>query len=88
MKMGNVSEAKIRLSQLLDLAASGEEVIIARAGRPMAKLIPYQVNRQSRKPVGIDLADARQGANRQHQGPLWSSELSVDRDRCTVPAGP
>ena len=34
MKMGNVSEAKIRLSQLLDLAASGEEVIIARAGRP------------------------------------------------------
>ena len=50
MKMVNVSEAKIRLSQLLDLAASGEEVIIARAGRPMAKLIPYQVNRQSRKP--------------------------------------
>ncbi len=50
MKMGNVSEAKICLSQLLDLAASGEEVIIARAGRPMAKLIPYQVNRQSRKP--------------------------------------
>jgi len=46
----NVYEAKTRLSQLLDLAASGEEVIIARAGRPMAKLIPYHVNQQERKP--------------------------------------
>jgi prevent-host-death family protein len=50
MKTVNVYEAKTRLSQLLDLAASGEEVIIARAGRPMAKLIPYQVNQKSRKP--------------------------------------
>ena len=50
MKTVNVYEAKTHLSQLLDLAASGEEVIIARAGRPMAKLIPYQVKQQSRKP--------------------------------------
>lgn len=49
MKTVNVQEAKTRLSQLLDLAASGEEVIIARAGRPMAKLIPYHVKQQSRK---------------------------------------
>jgi prevent-host-death family protein len=50
MKTVNVYEAKTRLSQLLDLAASGEEVIIARAGRPMAKLIPYHANQQARKP--------------------------------------
>ncbi|MCW5782558.1 MAG: type II toxin-antitoxin system Phd/YefM family antitoxin [Nitrospirales bacterium] len=50
MKTVNVYEAKTHLSQLLDLAASGEEVVIARAGRPMAKLIPYQVKQQSRKP--------------------------------------
>jgi len=50
MKMVNVYEAKTHLSQLLDLAASGEEVIIARAGKPMAKLISFQVNQQSRKP--------------------------------------
>lgn len=50
MKTVNVYEAKTRLSQLLDLAASGEEVIIARAGRPMAKLIPYQIEQKSRKP--------------------------------------
>lgn len=50
MKTVNVHEAKTHLLQLLDLAASGEELIIARAGRPMAKLIPYQVHKKSRKP--------------------------------------
>ncbi len=50
MKTVNVYEAKTHLSQLLDLAVSGEEVVIARAGRPMAKLISYQVKQQSRKP--------------------------------------
>lgn len=50
MKTVNVYEAKTHLSQLLELAASGEEVIIARAGRPMAKLIPYQFDQKSRKP--------------------------------------
>jgi prevent-host-death family protein len=50
MKTVDVSEAKARISQLLDLVASGEEVVIVRAGRPMAKLIPYQVNQKSRKP--------------------------------------
>lgn len=33
-------EAKIRLLQLLDLVASGEEVIIIQAGEPVAKLVP------------------------------------------------
>ncbi len=50
MKSVNVYEAKTHLSQLLELAASGEEVIIARAGRPVAKLIPYQTDQQARKP--------------------------------------
>ena len=50
MKIVNLYEAKTHLSQLLDLAASGEEVIIAKAGRPLAKLIAYQVDQQPRKP--------------------------------------
>jgi prevent-host-death family protein len=40
MRQVNVYEAKTHLSQLLDLASSGEEVIIARAGKPLAKLVP------------------------------------------------
>lgn len=36
----NVHEAKTRLSQLLQSVARGEEVVIARAGKPVAKLVP------------------------------------------------
>ncbi len=35
----NVYEAKTHLSQLLDRAAAGEEIIIARSGRPVARLV-------------------------------------------------
>lgn len=36
----NVQEAKTRLSQLLADAERGEEVVIARNGRPVARLVP------------------------------------------------
>jgi prevent-host-death family protein len=36
----NVLEAKTQLSRLLDRAQAGEEVVIARAGRPVARLVP------------------------------------------------
>jgi prevent-host-death family protein len=35
----NVYEAKTHLSQLLDRVAAGEEIVIARAGRPIARLV-------------------------------------------------
>jgi len=38
----NVYEAKTHLSQLLDRAAAGEEIVIARAGRPIARLVPLE----------------------------------------------
>ena len=36
----NIHEAKTRLSQLLLRVAAGEEIVIARAGKPIAKLVP------------------------------------------------
>lgn len=36
----NVAEAKAHLSQLLEAALKGEEVIVARAGRPLVRLVP------------------------------------------------
>ncbi len=36
----NLYEAKTQLSQLVDRAANGEEIIIAKAGKPMARLMP------------------------------------------------
>ena len=36
----NVAEAKAKLSELLDRAMAGEEIVIARAGKPLARLVP------------------------------------------------
>lgn len=44
----NIYDAKARLSELVDRAAAGEEVVIAKAGKPIARLVPLR--RQSRKP--------------------------------------
>jgi prevent-host-death family protein len=38
----NVHEAKTQLSKLLARVAEGEEVIIARAGKPVARLVPVR----------------------------------------------
>ena len=49
----NVYEAKTHLSQLLDRAAAGEEIIIARAGRPVARLVALaEPAMHPRKPGG------------------------------------
>jgi len=36
----NVAEAKARLSELIERAEAGEEVVIARAGKPVVRLTP------------------------------------------------
>ena len=38
----NVHEAKTKLSALLDRAHRGEEIIVAKAGKPYARLVPLQ----------------------------------------------
>jgi prevent-host-death family protein len=38
----NIHEAKTHLSRLVERAAHGEEIIIGKAGRPMARLVPYR----------------------------------------------
>ena len=37
----NIHEAKTQLSRLLVRVAKGEEIVIARAGKPVAKLVPF-----------------------------------------------
>jgi prevent-host-death family protein len=36
----NLYDAKTQLSRLVDRAADGEEIVIAKAGKPMARLVP------------------------------------------------
>ena len=46
----NIYEAKTRLSQLVDRAAKGDDIIIARAGRPIARLVAFRLPAAVRKP--------------------------------------
>lgn len=48
----NLYEAKTRLSQLIEAAAAGEEIIIAKAGKPKARLGPLAGAKRERKPGG------------------------------------
>lgn len=48
----NVHEAKTHLSRLLRRVASGEEIVIARAGVPVARLVP--VEPRTRRVFGVD----------------------------------
>lgn len=41
MKIVNVHTAKTTLSQLLAEVESGEEIVIARNGKPIARMVPY-----------------------------------------------
>jgi len=48
----NIHDAKTHLSKLIKLAIEGEEVIIAKAGKPVAKLVP-SVEIGTRKELGF-----------------------------------
>jgi len=50
METVNLYEAKTHLSQLIERAAAGEEIVIAKAGRPMARLGPLSRRGEPRKP--------------------------------------
>ena len=50
MKTVNLYEAKTRLSRLVEEAAKGEEIVIAKAGRPLARLVPMGRSTKPRKP--------------------------------------
>jgi len=48
--MTNIHEAKTHFSKLVERAAAGEEIVIAKAGKPVARLVPYKEAPPQRKP--------------------------------------
>jgi prevent-host-death family protein len=48
----NLYEAKTQLSSLVERAANGEEIVIAKASRPMAKLVPLRKAIEARRIPG------------------------------------
>ena len=57
----NIHSAKTHLSQLLGRVMKGEEIVIAKAGKPVARLVPERPNAAKRVP-GVD------------KGKLWISD--------------
>jgi len=50
MRNANIHEAKTHLSQLIESVLAGEDVIISRAGKPLVRLVPYEVPSKPRQP--------------------------------------
>ena len=46
----NIYEAKTHLSELVERAAAGEEIVIAKAGKPLARLVPLAQEKPRRVP--------------------------------------
>lgn len=50
MQTTNIYDAKTNFSKLIEQVINGKEVIIAKAGKPVAKLISYKEKKKPRKP--------------------------------------
>lgn len=48
--MINIQAAKTHLSRLVDEVGRGEEIVLAKAGKPLVRLVPYAAPGQPRKP--------------------------------------
>ena len=56
MAVFNIHQAKTHFSRLVDDAAAGKEVVIAKAGKPVAKLVPVDAalaGPKSKRPIGM-----------------------------------
>jgi prevent-host-death family protein len=56
----NLYEAKTQLSRLVDRAAAGEEIVIAKGGRPLARLVPLTTRTTPRR-LGLRTDQVRVG---------------------------
>ena len=50
MNQINIHQAKTQFSRLVERVAGGEEIIIAKSGKPVARLVPYAPKRAVRRP--------------------------------------
>ena len=53
MNIVNIHEAKTNFSKLIDAVGQGEEILIAKAGKPAARLVPVGPAKVERKPGAL-----------------------------------
>jgi prevent-host-death family protein len=73
MEMVNVYEAKSQLSRLIDRAAAGEDVVIARNGRAVARLTRLA---EGKRPVRLGLLAGKVRISDDFDDPLPAEELA------------
>ena len=79
MKEVGAFEAKNKLSELLDLAERGEEVIITRHGREVARLVPPR-GRPNRDEAHAAMQRLRERARKENHGSFDWEEWKAYRD--------
>lgn len=75
----NIHEAKTQLSRLIELAQAGQELIIAKAGKPVARLVP--INSGSIMPRRLGLLDGEIQAPDDFNAPLPDALLDAFEGR-------
>ena len=53
MQIFNIHDAKTNFSKLIDAVGQGEEIVIAKAGKPAARLVPIASTPRKRKPGAL-----------------------------------
>jgi len=68
----NLYDAKTHLSSLVERAAAGEEIVIAKAGKPKAKLVPYEEPPKKRRIGGQNLLGIT------YMAPDWDAPMTPE----------
>ena len=78
MQTINIHEAKTHLSRLLEQVAGGEEIIIAKAGKAIARLVPLEAAPKKRQ---LGLLKGKLNVPDDFDAPLTDSELGLFEGR-------
>jgi len=87
----NLYEAKTQLSSLVDRAAKGEEIVIAKAGKPMARLLQMPVEKTESEPPPLPFGQNLLGI--EFLSDDWEKDIPLDwfegeeEDKLLFPGG-
>ncbi len=70
MKMVNIQAAKTHLSRLVEEAVAGEDIILAKAGRPLVRLTPFHIG--GKRKLGLLKGRAKEFPN------CWDPDPSIE----------
>ncbi len=78
----NMHEAKTNLSKLVDKALEGEEIILARSGKAVVKLVPINPQQQTR-PIGLHKQSLTNTEAQAAMTPISEEDLGFYPDNLT-----